>query len=86
MTCADPANSDTNMETIKYDAAQRLGKGDVKMNRIHAASRATGETLCGLELGNKWFLHSLAVLDGADATCTKCRKIIQSNNVIPKHP
>jgi len=56
------------------------------MNRIHAASRATGETLCGLELGNKWFLHSLAVLDGADATCTKCRKIIQSNNVIPNHP
>jgi len=76
---ADPANNNTDMKTIKYDAAQRLGKGDIKRPLIHAASSESGKTLCGFEMGTKWFVHSRAVLDGSDATCPTCRKNIQSN-------
>ena len=59
------------VQHCKYANAEGLHE------RIHAA--VGDSTICGLELNEMWFVHSLAVMTGEDATCPKCRKILRSN-------
>jgi len=75
------SETNCNNRLVRSHAVQRCKtlEGDDMHKRIHATDDKIHETLCGLELNEMWFMHSLAILDGSDATCPKCRKIMPSN-------